>query len=52
MGRAQLQQISALQDAFAHLSPDAKGFMATAREHGMKAAIERRDAPFGEGRVG
>ena len=46
MGRGRLQQVSAMQDALAHLSPDATAFFALAREQGMKAAVEHRDRPF------
>ena len=48
MGRAHLQQTAAIQDAVAHLSPDALAFTALAREQGLKVALEHRDAPFRE----
>ena len=49
MGRDHLQEISATQDAIAHLSPEYDGFTALAREHGLKYAFEHRDAPFRDG---
>jgi enoyl-CoA hydratase len=49
MGRDALQEISATQDAIAHLSPDFSNFKVAAREHGLKHAVERRDAPFRDG---
>jgi enoyl-CoA hydratase len=49
MGRDHLQEISATQDAIAHLSPEFAEFKALAREHGLKHAFERRDAPFRDG---
>jgi enoyl-CoA hydratase len=49
MGRDALQEISATQDAIAHLSPDFSDFKAAARQHGLKHAVERRDAPFRDG---
>jgi enoyl-CoA hydratase len=46
MGRSQLQRFSALNDAVAHRSRQAKAFTARAGEVGLKQAVHERDAPF------
>jgi len=46
MGRSQLQQFAALNDAVAHRSAEARAFVARAGEVGLKRAVQERDAPF------
>jgi enoyl-CoA hydratase len=46
MGRSQLQQFAALNDAVAHRSAQARAFVARAGEVGLKRAVQERDAPF------
>jgi enoyl-CoA hydratase len=46
MGRAQLQQFAALNDAVAHRSAEARAFSARAAEAGLKAAVRERDQVF------
>ncbi|MEW6473516.1 MAG: crotonase/enoyl-CoA hydratase family protein [Actinomycetota bacterium] len=49
MGRDALQEISAAQDAIAHLSPEFAEFKALARDKGLKHAVRQRDAGFRNG---
>ena len=49
MGRTSLQHISAAQDTIGHLSPEASEFRRTARESGLRAALQQRDAAFQPG---
>lgn len=49
MGRDALQEISAAQDAIAHLSPEFAEFKALAKEKGLKQAVAQRDAAFRDG---
>jgi enoyl-CoA hydratase len=51
MGWDVLQKLAAENDARAHLSPAYAGFGAAVQEHGLKEALRRRDAPFGNGMV-
>ncbi len=46
MGRSQLQRFSALNDAVAHRSREARAFTARAAEVGLRQAVHERDAPF------
>jgi enoyl-CoA hydratase len=46
MGRASLQYTSSLADAIGHQAPEALEFWSTATEHGLKAALTKRDEPF------
>lgn len=53
MGAKTLQRLAAENDARAHLSqgPRRGQFKADMAAHGLKVALENRDAPFGDGRV-
>jgi len=51
MGWSMLQRMASENDARAHLSPAMTGFMATARDKGLKEALRERDEPFGDGEV-
>lgn len=53
MGARTLQRIDAEIDARAHLSkgPRRMQFKADMAEHGLKVALQNRDAPFGDGRA-
>ena len=53
MGAKTLQRLAAENDARAHLSqgPRRTRFKADMAEHGLKTALQNRDAPFGDGRV-
>jgi len=46
MGRATLNRIAETEDALAHTAPSALAFRERAREHGLKVALQERDAPF------
>lgn len=52
-GGKTLQRFAAEMDARAHLSqgPRRTQFRADMAEHGMKVALQNRDAPFGDGKV-
>jgi len=49
MGARTLQRIAGENDARAHLSSAFKGFFDNVKEMGLKEALKRRDAPFGDG---
>lgn len=53
MGAKTLQRLAAENDARAHLSkgPRRTRFKADMAEHGLKVALQNRDAPFGDGRL-
>jgi enoyl-CoA hydratase len=46
-----MQRLAAEIDARGHLAASAAGFRRTAAEHGLREALRRRDAPFGDGRA-
>ena len=48
MGWGTLQRMAAENDARAHLSPAFQEFFTNARELGLKEALRRRDAPYGD----
>ena len=49
MGARTLQRIAGENDARAHLSKAFTGFFDVVKESGLKEALRRRDAPFGDG---
>ena len=49
MGARTLQRIAGENDGRAHLSAAFPAFLNTVKEHGLKEALRRRDAPFGSG---
>jgi enoyl-CoA hydratase len=51
MGARTLQRLASETDARGHLSSGRMEFRKTAQEHGVKEAVRRRDAPFGDGRI-
>ncbi len=51
MGARTLQRLACENDARGHLAASARGFMKTAAEKGLKAALGERDAKFGDGRA-
>lgn len=51
MGREQLQDWGAVQDAIGHRSVAALGFWQAARDGGLREALRSRDAPFAQGDV-
>jgi enoyl-CoA hydratase len=51
MGARTLQRLAAETDARGHQAASAEGFRQAAREHGLREALRRRDAPFGDGRA-
>jgi enoyl-CoA hydratase len=53
MGAKTLQRLAAENDARAHLAqgPRRTQFKADMAEHGLKTALQNRDAPFGDGKV-
>ena len=51
MGARTLQRLASETDARGHLSNGRLEFRRTAQEHGVKEAVRRRDAPFGDGRI-
>jgi enoyl-CoA hydratase len=53
MGARTLQRLAAENDARAHLSkgPRRTQFKSDMAEHGLKAALKNRDAPFGDGMI-
>ncbi len=51
MGARTLQRMAAENDARAHLALGTRSFRQVAREHGLKAALDGRDAKFGDGRA-
>ncbi len=51
MGARTMQRLAAEIDARGHLVESAAGFRRNAAEHGLREALRRRDAPFGDGRA-
>jgi enoyl-CoA hydratase len=51
MGARTAQRMAAENDARAHLAPSYGIFGRTAMERGLKAALDERDKPFGDGRA-
>ncbi len=51
MGARTLQRVAAENDARAHLAPGTAKFRQVAKEKGLKAALQGRDAEFGDGRA-
>jgi enoyl-CoA hydratase/carnithine racemase len=51
MGARTLQRLAVEVDARGHLAESAGQFRRTAAEHGLREALRRRDAPFGDGRA-
>jgi enoyl-CoA hydratase len=48
MGLAATQTLGPILDGLMRNTPDAKGFIELARSQGVKAAVARRDGPFGD----
>jgi enoyl-CoA hydratase len=48
MGIASTQTLGPILDGLMRNTPDALGFIATAESEGVRAAVERRDGPFGD----
>jgi enoyl-CoA hydratase/carnithine racemase len=51
MGARTLQRMAAENDARAHLAPATRVFRENVKRNGLKAALQERDAAFGDGRV-
>ena len=51
MGARTLQRLAAENDGRAHLAPGTAAFRQNAKEKGLKAALQARDADFGDGRA-
>ena len=51
MGARTMQRLAVEIDARGHLAESAAGFRRNAAEHGLREALRRRDAPFGDGRA-
>jgi enoyl-CoA hydratase len=51
MGARTLQRMAAENDARAHLAASAREFPRKVRDAGLKAALQERDAKFGDGRA-
>lgn len=51
MGARTMQRLATENDARAHLAPSAREFGRISREQGLKAALNWRDAKFGDGRA-
>jgi enoyl-CoA hydratase len=51
MGARTLQRMAAENDGRAHLAPGTRAFRQVAKDKGLKAALEGRDAGFGDGRA-
>jgi enoyl-CoA hydratase len=51
MGARTLQRLAVEIDARGHLAASAAGFRQNATELGLREALRRRDAPFGDGRA-
>jgi enoyl-CoA hydratase len=51
MGARTMQRLAAEIDARAHLAPGTARFRQLAKEKGLKAALQARDAEFGDGRA-
>jgi enoyl-CoA hydratase len=50
MGARTMQRMAAERDSIARQAPDVTEFYRIAKEHGLKAAVEWRDAKFGDSR--
>jgi enoyl-CoA hydratase len=48
MGLAATQTLGPILDGLMRNTPEAKQFIELAREQGVKAAVARRDGPFGD----
>jgi enoyl-CoA hydratase len=48
MGLAATQTLGPILDGLMRNTPDAKEFIDLAREQGVRAAVARRDGPFGD----
>jgi enoyl-CoA hydratase len=48
MGLAATQTLGPILDGLMRNTPDAKQFIDLAREQGVRAAVARRDGPFGD----
>jgi enoyl-CoA hydratase len=48
MGLAATQTLGPILDGLMRNTPDAKQFIGIAREHGVRAAVAKRDGPFGD----
>jgi enoyl-CoA hydratase len=48
MGLAATQTLGPILDGLMRNTPDARGFIELAREQGVRAAVARRDGPFGD----
>jgi enoyl-CoA hydratase len=51
MGARTMQRLAVEIDARGHLAESAAAFRRTAAEEGLREALRRRDAPFGDGRA-
>ena len=51
MGARTLQRLSVEADARGHQAPSAEMFRKSVAEHGLRAALQARDAKFGDGRA-
>ncbi len=51
MGANTIQRPAAENDARGHTAPAARQMMKDLADHGVKATITARDAPFGDGRA-
>ena len=51
MGARTLQRLACETDARGHQAASAHGFRPSAAEHGLREALRRRDAPFGDRRT-
>ena len=51
MGARTLQRLATENDGRAHLAPGTQRFRKLAKEQGLKAALQARDAEFGDGRA-
>jgi enoyl-CoA hydratase len=48
MGLEHTAQIGPILDGIMRNTPEAREFVRTAEEHGVGAAVQKRDAPFGD----
>jgi enoyl-CoA hydratase len=48
MGLASTQMLGGILDGLMRNTPDALDFIRTAQTEGVRAAVERRDGPFGD----
>ena len=51
MGARTLQRLAAENDVRGHNTRAARGFLASAKEHGLRETLRQRDAQFGDGRA-